>query len=86
MARTIDVSDLPEPLVEALPQMLAPLRRARAIKILPLHESAVMRLGTLPSIHRDPFDRMRMCQALDEGMTSLTPDAAIRAYPVPTLW
>jgi len=40
----------------------------------------------LPLLHRDPFDRMLICQALDEGMTLVTADAEIRRYNVPTLW
>ena len=37
-------------------------------------------------IHRDPFDRMLVSQAISMGMTILTPDEAIRQYPVLTVW
>lgn len=65
------------------------LDRARGnhqVRSLPVTESAVLRLGALPPIHRDPFDRLLICQAIDEGMTILTPDEVVRTYPVPTLW
>ena len=61
-------------------------RQERLIRSLPIVESAVFRLASLPPLHRDPFDRMLICQALDAGMTLLTPDEQMRAYPVPTLW
>jgi len=38
------------------------------------------------SLGRDPFDRMLVCQAIVGGMTIVTPDSAIRAYPVSTRW
>lgn len=42
--------------------------------------------GKLPEIHRDPFDRMLVAQALDSGMTILTCDDYIARYKVRTLW
>lgn len=41
-----------------------------------------MQLANLPSLHRDPFDRMLICQALQSNLTIATVDAAIRAYSV----
>jgi PIN domain nuclease of toxin-antitoxin system len=70
------------PIVELLSQA----RNERLIRPLPVSEPAVLRLATLPPLHRDPFDRLLICQALDEDMTLLTPDKQVRAYPVPTLW
>jgi PIN domain nuclease of toxin-antitoxin system len=40
----------------------------------------------LPHLHRDPFDRMLVCQAIAHGLTLVTPDEAIRRYPVRTMW
>jgi PIN domain nuclease of toxin-antitoxin system len=37
-------------------------------------------LAELPAIHRDPFDRLMIAQALTEGMTLLTSDATVVAY------
>ena len=34
----------------------------------------------------DPFDRLLVSQAIANGWTIGTPDPAIRAYPVATLW
>lgn len=37
----------------------------------------------LPSIHKDPFDRILIAQAIVEGVTLLTADAQIAKYPGP---
>ncbi|HMS73872.1 type II toxin-antitoxin system VapC family toxin [Gordonia sp. (in: high G+C Gram-positive bacteria)] len=42
-------------------------------------------LAELPWIHRDPFDRMLVAQAMVDGATLLTVDPNIRKYPVSTL-
>ena len=41
---------------------------------------------TLPPHHGDPFDRMLIAQALDNGLTILTRDKKISQYDVMTLW
>jgi PIN domain nuclease of toxin-antitoxin system len=74
------------PTSQPIIDLLHEARNEPVVRSLPLCESAVMRLPSLPALHRDPFDRMLICQALDEGMTLLTPDDQIRAYPVSTLW
>lgn len=42
-------------------------------------------VDTLPMIHREPFDRLLLAQAVVEGMTLLTTDAKVAAYPGPIL-
>jgi PIN domain nuclease of toxin-antitoxin system len=39
----------------------------------------------LPDHHRDPFDRMLICQALQHDPTIVTADAIFRRYPVRVL-
>jgi PIN domain nuclease of toxin-antitoxin system len=41
---------------------------------------------SLPPIHRDPFDRMLIAQALHHELTLVTKDSEISRYPVSTLW
>jgi len=43
-------------------------------------------LRDLPRHHPDPFDRLLIVQALDEGLTILTSDRAFEAYRVPVMW
>lgn len=44
------------------------------------HASAV---SALPDLHKDPFDRILIAQAVVEGVTLLTADLAVLAYPGP---
>ena len=39
--------------------------------------------ATLPHIHKDPFDRMLVAQAIAEGITLLTCDSEVAQYPGP---
>lgn len=56
-------------------------------KILPIHLKHTYRLGKLPPIHRDPFDRILIAQAMSEGLTIATKDSFIQSYKkVKTLW
>ncbi|MSP62306.1 MAG: type II toxin-antitoxin system VapC family toxin [Myxococcales bacterium] len=73
---------LPEPPARYVPAQ----RKARRIEPLPLDEAAALHLTLLPRLHRDPFDRMLICQAIVGGLTLVTPDPEIARYPVPTLW
>ena len=43
-------------------------------------------LRDLPGHHPDPFDRLLIVQALDEGLTILTLDRAFEPYRVPVVW
>jgi PIN domain nuclease of toxin-antitoxin system len=43
-------------------------------------------LEAMPDLHRDPFDRMLIAQALAEDMPLVTGDHEIRAYPISTIW
>lgn len=43
-------------------------------------------LRDLPRHHGDPFDRLLIVQALDEGLTILTSDRAFEPYRVPVEW
>jgi len=45
----------------------------------------IVSIGSLPAIHKDPFDRLLLAQALAEGITLLTADAQLANYPCPVL-
>lgn len=67
-----------------VPERYLPLQRERhQIASLPLDEASVVHLASLPALHRDPFDRILICQALGYGLTIVTVDDLIRAYAVP---
>jgi PIN domain nuclease of toxin-antitoxin system len=74
------------PLPAPIEKVLEPLKASGTVRILPLTEGAVYRLQSLPDTHRDPFDRMLVCQAIEAGLTILIPDSVFSNYPVATLW
>ena len=47
---------------------------------LPLRAAHAVRVATLPWIHRDPFDRMLIAQAMEDRLTLLTSDATLAKY------
>lgn len=47
-----------------------------------IKDSYLAKYETLPFLHRDPFDRMLVAQALIEGTTLLTSDDILREYGV----
>jgi len=51
------------PLPIPLDQFVLTQRELHRILVLPLEERAVFHLHKLPALHRDPFDRMLICQA-----------------------
>lgn len=72
----------PQPVVSYLMEQ----RERHAVASLPLDEASLKHLEKLPPHHRDPFDRILICQATEHGLTLLTPDKAITQYPVKTEW
>ena len=52
---------------------------------LPVTGAHAAALQGLPPLHRDPFDRMLVAQALVESLTLVTADRTILTYPGPIL-
>lgn len=50
---------------------------------LPIGSEHVVAIEGLPSIHKDPFDRMLVAQATIEGIALLTADSVVAQYPGP---
>ena len=69
-----------------LDRFIVEQRERHGIAALPLNEQAVLHLHKLPLLHRDPFDRMLICQAIEHDCVLLTPDSLIAQYPVRTRW
>jgi PIN domain nuclease of toxin-antitoxin system len=74
------------PLPAPVDRFVPALRRELGIEALPVSEEAALMVASLPPLHRDPFDRILVGQALVEGLVILTPDPEIAAYPVRTRW
>jgi PIN domain nuclease of toxin-antitoxin system len=56
------------------------------IRALPISLAHSRLTSGLPRLHGDPFDRMLVAQALEDGLVLVTADAAIQRYPVAWLW
>ena len=65
------------------PEIYLPKQRDRhQIANLDLDECSVTQLTKLPLLHRDPFDRMLICQALEHNLTIATEDPEIIKYSI----
>lgn len=58
-------------------------RAAHGIATLPIDEAALVALEQLPPLHRDPFDRLLVAQAIQHGLTVATVDPEVTAYTIP---
>jgi PIN domain nuclease of toxin-antitoxin system len=61
-------------------------RRLHGFRELALDEDSVLHVAQLPDAHKDPFDRMLVCQAISHGMVIVTPDPQFLRYPIRTFW
>src|SRR5712691_9307919 len=59
---------------------------ASAFGVLPIHLRHALAIAGLPDLHRDPFDRMLVAQAVTEGISIVTGDQQVTAYPVEVVW
>ncbi len=50
---------------------------------LPMSGEHAVAVDTLPRIHRDPFDRLLIAQAMVEGLVLLTSDVTLERYSGP---
>ncbi len=65
------------------------IKRAKEESMLdsiPVFESAALQVAKLPPMHKDPFDRILIAQAIEHGLMLATPDPLIRQYAVRTIW
>lgn len=73
---------LPRPAAELVPAM----REHYGIESLAVDEESSLHLARLPHLHRDPFDRILVSQAIVHGLTILTPDPLVTQYPARSSW
>ncbi len=73
---------LDEPIDTFVPAQLS----ANRFSLLEISFRHVARVAKLPFRHRDPFDRLLVAQALEEGLTVVTSDSVFPKYGVKRLW
>jgi len=64
-----------------IPEPASATARRLGFEPLPISFAHAEAIALLPPLHRDPFDRMLVAQARTEGLTLVTHDPGIRAYP-----
>jgi PIN domain nuclease of toxin-antitoxin system len=74
------------PLPESPDRLIPTERQLRGVTALPFDEESALQGLRLPPLHRDPFDRMLIAQAIALGLAIVTPDPAIAQYPIRVIW
>jgi PIN domain nuclease of toxin-antitoxin system len=74
------------PLPDAPERYVPGARERHGLTPLAIDEESALHVGKLEALHRDPFDRLLISQAIVNGLTIATPDPLIRQYPARTLW
>lgn len=74
------------PLPESPDRLIPTERDLRGIAALSFDEDSALQGLRLPPLHRDPFDRMLIAQAIALGLAIVTPDPLITQYPVRVVW
>jgi PIN domain nuclease of toxin-antitoxin system len=75
--------ELSLPPAQWLPRAL----ESHRLRLLELDLPSALAAAALPPIHNDPFDRLLIATARQHGLTLLTPDPKIHAYPdIKTAW
>ncbi len=72
---------LPKPAIDWVPEML----KQFPFSLLDMTGRHALVAGGLPRIHADPFDRMLVAQAREEGFMLVTSDAIFRRYGIPLM-
>ncbi|HYI13348.1 MAG TPA: type II toxin-antitoxin system VapC family toxin [Thermoanaerobaculia bacterium] len=70
------------PLPSPADEYLRRRREEHEVASLPFDEPSLTHLLRLPLHHRDPFDRMLICQALQHDLQVVTSDAHFVSYPI----
>lgn len=67
-----------------LSELAVEFRRSLKIKLLPIKQSQLLYIATLPKVkdHGDPFDLLIIAQALTENLPVLTSDGKFHLYGV----
>jgi PIN domain nuclease of toxin-antitoxin system len=74
------------PLPESPARLIPIERELRGVLELAFDEESALQVLRLPALHRDPFDRMLISQAIAGGLAIVTPDPLITQYPIRVIW
>ena len=57
-----------------------------ALEVLPVTLDHILALDTLPTHHKDPFDRVLLAQSTVEDLVLVSKDSVFANYPVQVIW
>lgn len=69
-------------LSESWREMIKTQQQDNDLVLLPIELKHIEALNSLPPVHRDPFDRLLIAQAIQESMSIVTVDSCFTNYPV----
>ena len=69
-----------------LKELIKSQKKENDLKILPVELKHTYELNTLPSIHKDPFDRLLIAQSNLEDLILVSKDSKFSGYSVNVLW
>lgn len=69
-----------------LAELIENQQRINDLEILHIGLEHVLALDQLPPVHKDPFDRLLVAQAMVEGASLVTNDRIMANYPVNVIW
>lgn len=73
---------LPGPAPRFIPHHVA----QNGFTALPVRLEHALKIAELPPLHRDPFDRLLVAQAIGDSLAVLSGDPQIERYPVTVIW
>ncbi len=74
--------NMQSPLAEVIERQV----QVNRLRILPVRIEHILAIEHLPLLHRDPFDRLLIAQAITETPTLISRDSFIQQYSLTTLW
>jgi PIN domain nuclease of toxin-antitoxin system len=69
-----------------LADVLRDQQQQNGLVLEPVTLEDILALSALPTLHRDPFDRLIIAQANRRGFRLVTQDPEFACYPVAVLW
>ncbi len=73
-------------IASSLEHLVETQQKTNGVQVLPVYLEHAYHLAFLPVVHKDPFDRLLIAQAIAEDLTLVSADAIFTRYPVSLLW
>jgi PIN domain nuclease of toxin-antitoxin system len=73
-------------LSENLHTLVSTQQQQNGLQLLPIDLAHIEALSQLPTVHRDPFDRLLIAQSIQQHMQIVSADQVFTNYPVKLIW